>query len=248
MDFAAVHEVLHSLGYVAKCAKNYYGDHTSDDPRDIMYAGTQPWVPSLLDVGRDDYYEHGRSDCLDLANDPILEPRPFAFGSTQTRIYEFFNATLDRYFRTGDNAEAQSLRLNASSGELDTGFGFNAWKSEAAPAGAVQVCRFYGSVSPGPNSHFFTADARECQELRNLQATTPSNMPRWNFEGTAFAVKLPTAGVCPADAPNPVYRVYNRGNIRGIASNHRYTTSQGVYQGMLGKAWLGEGVVMCTPS
>ena len=33
-------------------------------------------------------------------------------------------------------------------------------------AGLVPVCRFYGSISPGPNSHFFTADPDECAAVK----------------------------------------------------------------------------------
>jgi hypothetical protein len=39
-----------------------------------MYAGPQPWRPSVLDVGRDDYFQHGRRDCLDLARSIFLDP------------------------------------------------------------------------------------------------------------------------------------------------------------------------------
>jgi hypothetical protein len=38
-----------------------------------MYAGNEPWNPSVLDVGRDDYYDAPAPGCLDLAESPYLE-------------------------------------------------------------------------------------------------------------------------------------------------------------------------------
>jgi len=46
--------------------------HVSDDPTDLKYAGTQPWQPSKLDVGRDDYHGHGKAGCLDLQTSAYL--------------------------------------------------------------------------------------------------------------------------------------------------------------------------------
>jgi hypothetical protein len=84
----ALHEMLHGIGAVPSCAPRYTttgGGHvaTKDamgrdlDPRldperfDLMYysAGSQP---KFLDIGRDDYFGHGRTDCPDLANSPYL--------------------------------------------------------------------------------------------------------------------------------------------------------------------------------
>ena len=68
MDYAILHETLHTIGIVGTCAPHHTrAGHVSDDPRDLMYAGDQPWRPSLLDIGHDDYYGHGRADCPDLA-------------------------------------------------------------------------------------------------------------------------------------------------------------------------------------
>ena len=40
-----------------------------------MWAGQGFWsLPASLDVGRDDYYGHGRTDCPDLADSPFLTP------------------------------------------------------------------------------------------------------------------------------------------------------------------------------
>ncbi len=74
MDFAVLHEVLHTMGFVPTCAPHHTrSGHVSDDPRDLMYAGDEPWRPSVLDVGQDDYYHAHRLGCLELAVSPYLE-------------------------------------------------------------------------------------------------------------------------------------------------------------------------------
>jgi Repeat of unknown function (DUF5648) len=160
-------------------------------------------------------------------------------------VYEFFNAPLNRYFRTSDPKEIALLRDTPSSGEQQTGDNFVAFANPVSRASPV--CRFYGSVSPGPNSHFYSAEPSECNALRSLQSTTPASDKRWNFEGTAFYVFLPLNGACQSGASTPVYRAYNRGNVTGRDSNHRFTTNLATYNAMLTQGWAGEGVVMCTP-
>lgn len=77
MDFAMLHEILHTLGFVATCAPNHTrAGHVSDSPSDLMYAGDAPWRPSILDVGRDDYFEASQSGCLDLSSSPYLVAAP----------------------------------------------------------------------------------------------------------------------------------------------------------------------------
>jgi hypothetical protein len=109
------------------------------------------------------------------------------------------------------------------------------------------VCRFYGSQSPGPNSHFYTVSADECVYLKQLQAGTPATEKRWNFELDDFLSTPPSvSGACP-DATLPVYRAYNRGVERGIDSNHRITASVIALKEVLDRGWINEGVVMCAP-
>lgn len=77
IEFATLHEVLHTMGIVPTCAPHQVlSGHTSDDPTDLMYAGDQPWQPSVLDIGRDDYYQHGIAGCADLAKSVFMEPLP----------------------------------------------------------------------------------------------------------------------------------------------------------------------------
>ena len=172
--------------------------------------------------------------------------RDGAGAGTYVTVTEFFAPTLNHYFRTANAEEAAALKANPALGWQATGKDFKAYARNDTPGTAQQVCRFYGSLNPGPNSHFFTADNAECAALKQLQAQTPGNLPRWNFEEIAFAVDAPVNGICPAAAPVAVYRVYNNRAAQND-SNHRYTTEQAVYQQMIGLGWRGEGIVMCAP-
>jgi hypothetical protein len=74
LEFAMLHEILHALGSVPTCAPHQHrSGHTSDTPTDLMWAGDGAWTPSALDPGHDDYYGHGRPDCLDFASSGFLE-------------------------------------------------------------------------------------------------------------------------------------------------------------------------------
>jgi hypothetical protein len=78
-EFAMLHDLLHGLGLVANCAPNHgFDGHVTDHPNDLMWGGAGgPWqLPPTLDIGRDDYYRHGRSDCPDLAKSEYLTSNP----------------------------------------------------------------------------------------------------------------------------------------------------------------------------
>ena len=77
-EYAMLHDILHGLGMVPTCAPhNHMGGHVFDFANDLMWAGNQPWrFPARLDLGRDDYYGHGRTDCADLARSPYLTSNP----------------------------------------------------------------------------------------------------------------------------------------------------------------------------
>ena len=179
---------------------------------------------------------------------------PFWFNRAapeRARVYEFHHAGLDHYFRTANPAEAQGL--TPATGFLPTGDDFFALDRKVSWVGVQPVCRFYGSVDPGPNSHFYTGDPSECRRLQHLQLETPSTEPRWNFEEMAFGAYLPVDGVCPQQAPFPVYRLYNKHsgetvNGRREDSNHRFTSLSSVYYKLGLRDWTGEGVVMCAQS
>lgn len=105
---------------------------------------------------------------------------------------------------------------------------------------------FYGSRSPGPNSHFYTVDPDECASLKILQSTLPDTQPRWNFESLDFKSRAPRDRSCP-NGTVPVYPAYNNGFIRHVDSNHRITTSTVAVAEVVNRGWMSEGVVMCAP-
>lgn len=73
--YLVAHELTHLLGAVASCAPNSIpGGHLDGDNRDILFMGSGPrdWNNLMLDPGNDDYYDHGRSDCTDIADSPVL--------------------------------------------------------------------------------------------------------------------------------------------------------------------------------
>jgi hypothetical protein len=156
-------------------------------------------------------------------------------------VVEFYNSLLDNYFITATEAEQAAVDNGAAGpGWSRTGDYFNA-------GGPSQVCRFYGSQSPGPNSHFYTIDPVECQFLKDLQARTPATQKRWNFESNDFASTAPVGRQCP-NGLVAVYRAYNDGFARGIDSNHRITANHAAYLAQVANGWIGEDIVMCAPA
>jgi hypothetical protein len=74
-EFVFLHEIFHGLGAAPTCAPNHtLSGHTSDSNADLMYAGNQPWNPSVLDLNKDDYYGHSRAGCVNIANSIFLTP------------------------------------------------------------------------------------------------------------------------------------------------------------------------------
>jgi hypothetical protein len=124
----------------------------------------------------------------------------------------------------------------------------NSFKS----GGYVSVCRFYGGKNGGPNTHFYSADDKECELLKGI--------PVLSFEGQTFAVNMPmpaknTVQAAPGalrDCPiasKPLYRLYNNASASNgsFVSNHRYTTSRADMAAAVAQGWLDEGHVMCVP-
>ena len=155
-------------------------------------------------------------------------------------VIEFYNTILDNYFITADANEASAIDSGGA------GPGWSRTNNTFKSGGSTQVCRFYGSQSPGPNSHFYTADAGECDSLRLLQQTTPASQKRWNFESFDFATTTSVGGGCAAGTV-PVYRAYNNGAARGVDSNHRITSNVSSINAVVAQGWISEGVRMCSP-
>jgi hypothetical protein len=156
-------------------------------------------------------------------------------------VVEFYNTNLDHYFITADSSEAAAIdNGSAGLGWSRTGNTFNS-------GGDTAVCRFYGSQSPGPNSHFYTLAGAECDGLKQLQASTPATQKRWNFESLDFMSTPASNGICPSGTM-PVYRAYNNGFTRGVDSNHRISSNTAAIQEVVNRGWVNEGVVMCAPN
>lgn len=113
--------------------------------------------------------------------------------------------------------------------------------------GYVSACRFYGGKNGGPNTHFYSADEKECAALKTN--------PQLSYEGQTFAVNMPLPGAnadgtkpCPIDS-KPLYRVYNNASASNgrFVSNHRYFTDKTDVAAVVAQGWVDEGQVMCVP-
>jgi hypothetical protein len=77
LDKVVAHELLHALGAVPDGAPNRHaGYHAGDDAHDVMTARSDRSAPWTLDVGRNDYYGHGRTELHDLARSFYWDPVP----------------------------------------------------------------------------------------------------------------------------------------------------------------------------
>ena len=159
---------------------------------------------------------------------------------TTTTVTEFYNSTLNHYFITANPDEATAIDNGAAGpGWSRTG---EAWKS----GGPSRVCRFYGSpdLDPatgqrrGPNGHFYTISEEECALVKTDAG--------WKFESYDFSGWKPAANGSCAAGTRAVKRAYNN-RFAVNDSNHRYATSDAVYNAMLAAGWTGEGTVFCAP-
>jgi hypothetical protein len=149
---------------------------------------------------------------------------------------EFHNSFLDHYFVTADPAEAAAIDAgSAGPGWTRTGGRFGVFRGATDAPGLAPVCRFYGRPGVGPNSHFYTSEPQECEQVKHD--------PGWLYEGIAFHVTRVASGACAAGT-TPVYRSYNNGAARND-SNHRFTVDAAAFARSSDYGYLAEGVVMC---
>lgn len=164
-------------------------------------------------------------------------------------VIEYYQEKLQHYFMAGGPDEVKLLDGGGQGGWKRTGHRFSGWLHQAdAPANARPVCRFYAF---GPNSHFFTADAFECQQLKDLEQLQRSqaaaaNAPflGWGYEGIGFWALMPQGGVCETGS-DPVFRAYNNRAAQGD-SNHHFTRDRQLHAAMI-TMWADEGVQLCSP-
>ena len=170
-----------------------------------------------------------------------------------------------QFFYSSSAAEQTSVDKGLAGAFFRTGRTF-------AAGGPTAVCRFYGSVAPGPNSHFFTANPAECAALKAAQIVPrPASIQQWNFEGNGFNTAVPSSGAnaasayggttavsaasalsCPAGT-TMVLRAYNNafpetGPKNPWDSNHRFARSQADIDAMVARGWRDEGGVFCAPN
>ena len=152
------------------------------------------------------------------------------------------------FFYSADPAEQAAVDAGRSGQFHRTG-------REFLPGGPSPVCRFYGSPSPGPNSHFFTVDVDECNALRAVQiAPVPATVQQWNYEGIDYSVTPAVTAAdgtrsCPANT-QPVHRAYNNafpptGPRNPWDSGHRFTPVQADIVAMVAQGWRDEGIAFC---
>jgi len=168
---------------------------------------------------------------------------PLSPPVTVIQVDEFYNAVLDHYFITADNAEKQDLDASVHLGWVRTGESFKAYAPGSDIGGSVDpTCRYYGNPLQGLDSHFYSADAAECLIVYLRYRSD------WLFESdNVFQIHLPdtTTGACP-NSTIPVYRLWNQ----RVDSNHRFTTRQAIKAEMVATGYVAEGygpdaVAMC---
>ena len=167
-------------------------------------------------------------------------------GDGTVPVTEYFHAGLDHFYLSSNSDESSWLDSGGGGGGwVRTGFSFRAWLPGGNPL-AREVCRFYGSPTLGPNSHFFSISAGECEGLHQVQRATPASVARWNHEGIAFFAETvdPMTGQCRSGR-SAVYRGYNNGSIRGIDSNHRFVPRVDEITALVSKGWSLEGIAFC---
>lgn len=212
----------------------------------------EEFVVSGLNAGLGIGYELGVTGYFDVIKLRDL-PAPKRVGTVieYRNAQDFPQSPGGNFFYTNDPAEAAFVDSGGAGHFVRTGKSFNA-------GGFVRTCRFYGSISPGPNSHFFTVGDAECVALKNLQKTPrPTTEQQWNFEGYSFPMNVPRKNAdgsfsCP-QASVPVYQAYNRafadnGVKNAWDSNHRYSTNQQDITEVVALGWKDEGVAMCAPA
>jgi len=158
------------------------------------------------------------------------------------QVVEFYREDYDHYFITASAAEAAYVDTYLGAIFKRTGFFFYAYPASfPAPPGVQPVCRFYAAGLI--NSHYYTANAAECQYVQARWAGT------WNLETpAAFYVQVPDdGGNCPVSTL-PVYRFFDNRND----ANHRYTVDLSIRRAMINRQWVPEGagpngVAFCSP-
>jgi predicted esterase len=173
---------------------------------------------------------------LDDRKELYVDPTGGGGGSGEVvDTIEYYNAGLDHYFITAFPEEAADLDAGGQvQGWQRTGYAFRSWKAGTGPGN--DACRFFGTEGRGPNSHFYTISASECEKVK-------ANAD-WTYEALAFRAVEPLSTGCGAEYQT-VMRLYNNG--MGGEANHRYLADAAEVDRTVAKGWLVEGPVFCVP-
>ena len=175
----------------------------------------------------------GRIDSLVI---DVHVPQTFSAAANEVPAREFHNTILDHYFMAAGQDEIDIiLRGGAGPGWELTNQSFKVMSGIPSTffSPIAPVCRFYG---PGPNSHFFTPDASECNFVKRPGSG-------WLYEGVGFYVVPATNQGCAAGQLQ-VMRAYNN-RFAQNDSNHRYSTSDSTMREMAHRGWAVEGTSWC---
>jgi hypothetical protein len=150
-------------------------------------------------------------------------------------VVEYYNAPWDMYFMTpiADEINILDTRLPPFGDWVRTGVQFTVFPSTGAPAGTVNICRFFNESFAPKSSHFYAAKGLGCEQ-------TIASFPDWKLETSAlFNVRLPSPdGGCPTPDGH-IFRYYNNG--KGGAPNHRFVPEGPARNVMLSEGWTPEG-------
>lgn len=178
----------------------------------------------------------GRIDSLVV---DVHVPTSFDTANHERPAREFYNTQLDHYFMAAGQDEVDIILAGgAGPGWVLTNESFKVF-SQLPPdtfTNVTPVCRFYGALAGGPNSHFFTASPGECEFVKGAGG--------WYYEGIGFNVVPQSNGDCPSGMLE-VNRAYND-RFSTNDSNHRYSTSDSTMREMSRRGWIVEGTVWCS--
>jgi hypothetical protein len=211
---------------------------------DSVTEGTETLILAVA-AGNGNYLGVGNSATASISDVAAAAATVVEYLDTQ----DFPGSPGGHYFYSSDPAEQAAVDAGGAGKFFRTQRTFKT-------GGTSPVCRFYGSMVPGPNSHFFTVNPDECNGLKGAQRTpTPTDVQQWNYERIEYNTTPPIVVdnhlACPAGTA-PLYRAYNNAfTPAGIKnpwdSNHRFTPNRADIDTLVATfGWRDEGLQFCT--